>query len=190
MSTRLRERSIDFWSAILPRMFKPLTICLAVLLFLPVTMDSREAKRERSSIRPQGFPKCADAKVQYTPFDAAYSKRIIFKSVSGSENPPASARKEYSPDRSMWMAALEPDTSKPGPWNSSFYFGSDADEGVWKLTFVDRRDADVKCLNDKLVFGQIWWGRVYLTEFILDLQQHKFIYREMAHYDAVTEPCQ
>lgn len=119
-----------------------------------------------------------------------YAKRIVLVDVSKSENPPQTSSKEYSPERDMWEVTVEPDTSKPGPWNTSIYFGSDANKEVWRLTFVDARDARTKWLNEKLVFGQVWWGRIYATEFILDLQQHKFIYREMAQYGAKIEPCQ
>ena len=90
----------------------------------------------------------------------------------------------------MWMAAVEPDTSKPGLWNTSIYFVSNSNEEVWKLTFVDQQGAGVKWLSEKLVFGQAWWGRIYATEFVLDIQQHKFIYMEMANYGAMTEPCE
>jgi hypothetical protein len=142
---------------------------------------------------PQGPPdvlKCEDAKVLFSPFDEAYSKRIILKDLSNSENPPSNAQREYSPERDMWKVIIEPDTSKPGPWNTVIYFGSDANETVWKLTLVDVRATSVQWLNEKLVFGKVWWGRIYATDFILDVQQRKFLYREMANYVAKGEPCQ
>jgi hypothetical protein len=51
-----------------------------------------------------------------------------------------------------------------------------------ELTFVDESNGGVKVewLNEKLLFGQVWWGRIYSTDFILDVEQGKFIYREMA----------
>src|SRR5579862_782004 len=96
---------------------------LLLALLLPSTIDSREYKIRESKLtgKPapasQGMLKCEDAKVRYDPFDEAYAKRIVLRSVSDSENPPAAARKEYSPERNRWMAAIEPDTSKPGPWD-------------------------------------------------------------------------
>ena len=95
----------------------------------------------------------------YTPFDEMYSKRIILKSVTDSEDPPQNAPKEYSPERNMWKAVVDPDTSKPGPWNTSIYFGSDSNEEVWKLTLVDQIGVGIKWTNEKLVFGQVWWGK-------------------------------
>jgi hypothetical protein len=175
----------------LQQVYKPLKAGLVILLILQPRVSSQKDKQlEISSSSTQRLLKCDDARVVYTPFDKTYSKRIIFKSVTDTEDPPQNARKEYSPERNMWMAAVEPDTSKPGPWNTSIYFGSNSNEEVWKLTFVDQQGAGVKWLSEKLVFGQDWWGRIYATEFVLDIQQHKFIYMEMANYGATTEPCE
>jgi hypothetical protein len=44
--------------------------------------------------------------------------------------------------------------------------------------------------SEKLVFGQVWWGRFDATEFVIDLQQYKFIYKEMANYVSMAEPCE
>ena len=175
----------------LQQVYKPLKAGLVILLILQPRVSSQKDKQlEISSSSTQRLLKCDDARVVYTPFDKTYSKRIIFKSVTDTEDPPQNARKEYSPERNMWMAAVEPDTSKPGPWNTSIYFGLNSNEEVWKLTFVDQRGGGVKWLSQKLVFGQAWWGRIYATEFVLDIQQHKFIYMEMANYGAMTEPCE
>jgi hypothetical protein len=169
-----------------------LNVGLLFLLVLPPTIDShKQTKPEKAAASSQHLLKCEDAKVRYAPFDEAYSKRMVLKSVTDSEDPPQSVPKEYSPERNMWQAEVDPDTTKPGPWSTSVYFGSDANEDVWKLTFVDAIGAGgLHWLNEKLVYGEVFWGRIYATEFILDLQQHKFIYREMADYGAMTEPCQ
>jgi len=44
-------------------------------------------------------------------------------------------------------------------------------------------------LNEKLIFGEVWWGRIYATDFIFDVEQRKFSYREMAHFGELMEPC-
>jgi hypothetical protein len=172
-------------------MFRLVSAVLMLLFLLPPHAGREKEKRpDESVLRGQGVLKCEDASVVYSPFDETYAKRILLKDVSDSEDPPQNAAKEYSPERDMWMVMVEPDTSKPGPWNTTVYFGSNANEKVWKLTLLDVRNVGVKWLNEKLAFGQIWWGRTYETEFILDLQQDKFIYREMAQYGAKSEPCQ
>jgi hypothetical protein len=99
-------------------------------------------------------------------------------------------REKVFSERNRWRVAVDPDTTKPGPWSENIYFGSDSNEEVWKLTFIDQIGVDTRWLNEKLVYGQVSWGRIYATEFILDTQEHKFIYREMANYGVMTEPCQ
>ena len=166
----------------------------AGLVFLLILQPTVNPQKEKETGKPplpaERILKCDDARVRYTPFEKSYSKRIIFKSVTDTEDPPQNARKEYSPERNRWMAVVEPDTSKAGPWNTSIYFGSNSNEEVWKLTFVDQVGAGGKWISEKLVFGQVWWGRIYATEFVIDLERHNFIYREMANYGAMTEPCE
>ena len=172
-------------------MFRPLSAGVLLFLILPANISSSRQNRLTglTSFR-QNLQKCADKKVDYSAFDPAYSKRIVFVSVTASEDPPETAHKDYSPEKNMWRAVVDPDTNKPGPWNTSVYFGSDSNQEVWKLTFIDEIGADVHWLNEKLVFGQVWWGRTLATEFVLDVERHKFIYREMANYGPMTEPCQ
>src|SRR5579871_6806057 len=96
-------------------------------LVLSAAISPHEYKKpDRPAPSLQSLLKCEDAKVRYAPFDEAYSKRMVLKSVSDSENPPAGSKKEYSPERNMWLVAVEPDTTKPGPWSKSIYFGSDS----------------------------------------------------------------
>jgi len=101
-----------------------------------------------------------------------------------------SAHQVGTPQHTKWGVTVEPDTMKPGPWNTTIYFGSDGNEEVWKLSLNDNIGANFKWLSDKLVFGSAWWGRIYATDFILDLDNHKFIYREMAQYGDMIQPCQ
>ena len=121
----------------LRKMRKPFRAGLVLLLALQPRASSQKDKLPEFLATPsQRLLKCDDARVVYTPLDKTYSKRIIFKSVSDTEDPPQNARKEYSPERNMWMAVVETDISKPGPHNTNIYFGSNANEEVWKLGSV------------------------------------------------------
>jgi hypothetical protein len=172
-------------------MFRLFSVGLVLLLISPTNLSSAREIRLRSlpSLR-QNIQKCGDQKVGYSAFDPFYSKRIVFVSVTDSDDHPETAHKEYSPNKDMWRAVVDPDTSKPGPWNTNIYFGSDSNEEVWKLTFIADIGADAHWLNEKLVFGQVWWGHILATDYVLDVQQHKFIYREMANYGATVQPCE
>jgi hypothetical protein len=172
-------------------MVKVVVVGLALFLIFQGTDRPKSQQGNPSpSHRSQDSSKCDQQKVAYSRFDHTYSKRIIWQSVTHSENPPAGIQKEYSPERTKWRANVEPDTSKQGAGNTTIYFGSDANEEVWKLSVNDNLGTDFKWLSEKLVFGRIWWGRIYATELVLDLENHKFIYKEMANYGGVTEPCE
>jgi hypothetical protein len=159
-------------------------------LFIPTLLISGAGAHLSTTV--QGPLKCGDAKIRYSPFDATYSNRILLKSMAGSGDPQQTAAKKYSPQHTMWQAKVDADTMKAGPWTTSVYFGSDGSSEVLKLSLVDHASGGVQVdwLSEKLVFGRVWWGRISSTDFVLDLQKHQFIYREMAEYGDLIQPCE
>jgi hypothetical protein len=140
----------------------------------------------------QEFPNCGSAKAQYTLFDKNYSARIQIDTLNKPVMELSTNKKVFSPQRTRWLIQIPPDTMKPGPWTTRVYTGArESGPGV-ELRFVDEENGgiDVRWLNEKLIFGEVWWGRIYATDFIFDVEQRKFIYREMAHFGELTGPCQ
>jgi len=72
------------------------------------------------------------------------------------------------------------------------WIGNSGEAQTRMLTFIDTRVVELKLqwLNEKLVYGSVWWGRIVATDFIFDVQRGTFIYREMADCGAVVQPCQ
>jgi len=99
--------------------------------------------------------------------------------------------KEYSPQRTAWVSPSSPEYSRPGPWNTTVAIVTMAGSKVLQLAFQDHASggASVQWLNEKLLFGRVWWGRIYSTDFILDVEKERFIYKQMAHYGETIEPC-
>jgi hypothetical protein len=140
----------------------------------------------------QTLPKCSDNKVQYAPFDANYAKRIALEVTTNTQVTEQAAEKRYSPQRTAWEVSIEPNYTTNGPWITVVYIGfSDGSEPL-KLSFIDHANggAQVEWLNEKLLFGRVEWGRIYSTDFILDVHKREFIYKEMAHYGDMIQPCQ
>jgi hypothetical protein len=139
----------------------------------------------------QELPKCGDARVRYEPFDESYSARMQFHSPVSSDAQPTAKDKTFSPHRTHWLAEPPLDMMKPGPWTARAYLGAVESAPDVELTFVDvvEGEPDMRWLNEKLVFGEVWWGRHYATDFIFDLEQRKFIDREMANFGEVAAPC-
>jgi hypothetical protein len=92
----------------------------------------------------------------------------------------------------MWRARADPDTTKTGPWTTNVYFRSDGNSEILKLSVFDNASGGVQVdwLSEKLIFDRIWWGRIYSTDFVLDVQKQQFVYREMAEYGDVIQPCE
>jgi hypothetical protein len=48
---------------------------------------------------------------------------------------------------------------------------------------------EIHWLNEKLLYGSVWWGRTVSTDFVFDAEKRAFIYREMANYGELVQPC-
>ena len=158
-----------------------------VMLFL-LSLSSALALSQEG--RPS-LPKCGEAKVRYTPLDENYSQRIILREAHNPGPSEPEGNKEYSPRRTAWVSPSSPDYSQPAPWNTTVTIGTTAGLKALQLAFQDHASggASVLWLNEKLLFGRVWWGRIYSTDFILDVEKEQFIYRQMAHYGEMIEPC-
>ncbi len=77
------------------------------------------------------------------------------------------------------------DMTKGSPWTTRVYIvtHSPVANGVI-LTVHDHGNGGVRAswLNEKLVFLQVWWGRIHSTDLVLDVGRRKWIYSEAADY--------
>jgi hypothetical protein len=136
----------------------------------------------------QELPPCTKQRVTYDRFDEPFAWRM----VSGSpQELVADGVKNHSPDGTSYVVVRKPDYSKPGPWNTVASIGRSDEAPTKTLTFLDHANGDVTIhwLNEKLLYGSVWWGRIVATDFIFDVERGEFIYREMANYGAFVQPC-
>jgi hypothetical protein len=142
--------------------------------------------------RAQEPTKCGSARVQYTPFDESYSSRFQIKAPTAMDTRLSRKHKIFSTQHTHWLIEALPDTMKAGPWTTRVYVGTRDSAPAVELRFIDETNGAVgaRWLNEKLIFGQVWWGRIYATDFIFDVEQDKFVYREMAHFGELIQPCQ
>jgi len=162
-----------------------------LLTFLMIFLLCLSSASTLSQENLPSFPKCSDASVQYTPFDEDYSQKIILRIAPHSGTSGPERNKEYSPQHTAWISPNSPDYSRPGPWNTDVTIAAPAGSKVLQLALQDHASggASIQWLNEKLLFGRVWWGRIYSTDFILDVEKGQFIYRQMAHYGEMIEPC-
>ena len=140
--------------------------------------------------RAQEPSKCGSTRVHYAAFDDSYSSRFQIKSPRLDVQLPTKD-KIFSTQHTHWLIEALPDTMKSGPWTTRVYIGAKESAPEVELRFIDEANGGVSArwLNEKLIFGEVWWGRIYATDFIFDIEQQKYIYREMAHFGELTEPC-
>jgi hypothetical protein len=112
----------------------------------------------------------------HAPFDPYFSPQIRIGrdmvSVPATE-------KTWSPNHAYWFMGSYADTTKEGPWNSTISVFNERQYLV-QITFLDHRYLpEARWINEKLLYLDVWWGRVVGTQIIFDVEQEKTIYQEM-----------
>ncbi len=83
----------------------------------------------------------------------------------------------------------EPDFTKKGPWNTELYiFGNKEKPFKTKIVFRETGNYGVReeWINEKLLFIEVFWGRIGSTQLILNAEKSEFIYIEDANYAKYT----
>ncbi len=116
----------------------------------------------------------------YTPFDSLFGDRITITSIPLTDAFVLDTTGAVSPPSGSGQFTIEkPDYLQPGPWNTSFTIVS-----AFGLRVVSIRDhasyePRMRWINEKYMHMTAWWGRVYGTEGILDLETGDWIILEM-----------
>ena len=133
--------------------------------------------------------------VYYEKPDEYSLSRINLKKLDVDSKLPSSvsgASKQLSPQGTKHYIIQSPDFMKPGPWNTEIYvLGNRAEPVKLTITFLDHGNGGVsaKWLNEKLLFVQVWWGRIVSTDLILDVDSSKWLYSQNANYGNIIMPC-
>ena len=75
----------------------------------------------------------------------------------------------------------KPDTLRNGPWNTRLYIFNSADTNQCvRVELFDHASYDVRrtWLNDKMLFVEVYWGRIAWTDFVLNTETLRFAYIE------------
>jgi hypothetical protein len=135
---------------------------------------------------------CDKREVSYSAPDPTFEQRIKLSDAKESTIPTEARDKKRSPQGTRYLLLQSADFSKPGPWTTTVFIGGAGLNGqVLKVSFVDHGNGGVHAqwLNEKLVFVDVWWGRIASTDLILDVSSRKFLYKEDAEYGDMIQPC-
>jgi hypothetical protein len=97
-----------------------------------------------------------------------------------------------SPQGTAFYVTQDPDMSKPGPWSTVVdIFGNGARPLHLRVRIDDHGNGGVRAmwLNEKLLWIQMWRGRIVSTDMVLDIDARRLIYEEDANYNSLIVPC-
>jgi len=134
--------------------------------------------------------RCNEQRVTYSPEDQRFTGKIEVTSIPPTT--PGNGKEEKSIEKTRYFVLQEPDFMKNGPWTTVVWIGDATKKATLRLEFRDHGNGGVhlQWLNENLLYGSVWWGRMVATDFIFNVATKKFIYREMAHYGQMAPPCQ
>jgi hypothetical protein len=139
-------------------------------------------------------PVCEDRLVRYGPLGELWRDRIVIERQLAPPRPPVpGADRGTSPQGTRWLVAVEPDFTRPGPWDTTLaVFGNPTGAEMLRVKFADHSNYGVRTtwLNEKLVFVQVWWGRIASSDLVLDVERGALLYAEDADLAAFLGPCE
>ena len=106
--------------------------------------------------------------------------------------PDAATATHLSPQGTASYIVREPDTMRPGPWTTVVDIsGNKARPLNLRIRFTDHLSGGVRVswLNEKLLWLQMWRGRLVSTDAILDVETGVFLYQQDANYGSLVIPC-
>jgi len=129
---------------------------------------------------------CKLGKVHYSVPTEQVAKSISLSSATADDGAPL--KRDASPEGTRWMIRVEPDYTKPGPWNTTLIIGDrSTGKPFLKAEFRDHGNTfGAQWLNENLIWIQVWWGRIASSDLILDVSKKQLIYNRVAHYGEVT----
>jgi hypothetical protein len=124
---------------------------------------------------------CDAPRVYHSPFDEAQWGDRVKLTVATKEEP--RGERVVSPNKAYWFVFEEAEPAEPHGNVRRLYVHNEREALIEVALFgVDPRyEQDVRWLNEKLIFVQVWWGRIVGVELILDVERAEFIYKEIRH---------
>jgi hypothetical protein len=137
----------------------------------------------------QELPRRDEGQVNYSAFDESFAPKM--RILKGNTETHIAGASYLSPDQTSSMTVSKPESAGSDLWTIRVGIRSPYNSAVLELTSWEQGGFDVRWLNEKLIYGTVWWGRRLATNFIFDIERKDFLYREMAGYEELIspEPC-
>ncbi|MBI4823691.1 MAG: hypothetical protein HY805_05620 [Nitrospirae bacterium] len=122
-------------------------------------------------------------RIFHSEFYNNYESRIQISHTNIDEKILREKERNYSPNGAYWFVVYSPDIMEPGPWSTEIRVFNERDY-IIKIELIDHAatyTTTIKWINEKLIYIELWWGRVLGTYFIFDVEKEKVVIREMVH---------
>jgi len=88
----------------------------------------------------------------------------------------------FSPNKAYWFSQTRPNFEKEGPWSTVIRVFNERDSLI-AMKIIDHSNYEVKTrwINEKLLYVEMWWGRIVGSYLIFDVEDVKIVAREMMH---------
>ena len=122
-------------------------------------------------------------RLYHSSFDSKFDEQIR---IANSSWPTMSLQHNFSTNKAYWFGVIRPDTKKSGPWTTRIFINNEKDRPV-QIDIVNHGSypVDIRWINEKLIYVQVWWGRVIGTYFIYDTESEKVLIKEMVEDGAI-----
>ena len=125
-----------------------------------------------------------EPRIYHTPFDKEYTERISVSRIALTD---VDVPKVASPNKAYWFTPYGTDTMKPGPYDFRANIYNERDYLV-RLTvsgIYGNYEPEIRWINEKLLYVEIWWGRIKGADFILDVEDETVIHKEDIHWGGI-----
>lgn len=116
-------------------------------------------------------------RLYHTPFDDRFEDRIR---IGRSAWPSVPLQHRYSPNKAYWFGTTPPDTSRDGPWDTSIFIDNETGTPL-RIDLLGHASypVDIHWINEKLLYLQVWWGRMIGAYLIYDVELELVLVKEM-----------
>ena len=131
--------------------------------------------------------------VSYSPPSSTSLQKIKIERVSLTGEQLAKLAflpKEITEFGSRWLVEEKPDTMRAGPWDTRLYIFDSADTNrCVRVELLDHASYEIRqaWLNEKMLFVEVWLGRIAWTDFVLNTETLRFAYIEDGRYVETLE---
>ena len=117
----------------------------------------------------------------HSPFDDEFSKGIVVS--RGKIDPGPDIKKVFSSNNAYWYAVQGADYTKVGPYSTNILIYNERKGYLIDLQLIEHSqyEPNIKWINEKLIYVDVWWGRILGSSIIFDVEKEQIIYKEMMH---------